>query len=71
MKNDEKRFAAHSINNNGQEFSLAEECARLLCIDREEGTKYVGGKEKKREDNRGIQQRESGWLIHLMRRYQN
>ena len=42
MKNDEKRFAAHSINNEGQEFSLAEECARLLRIDREEGAKSVG-----------------------------
>ena len=61
MENDDKRFAAHSITNEGQEFSLAEECARLLRIDRKEGAKSLGGKYKKREDNRGIQNRE--WLV--------
>jgi hypothetical protein len=30
--NDEKRSAAHSVNLEGNEFSLAEECARLLWI---------------------------------------
>jgi hypothetical protein len=34
IDNDEKRFAAHSVDEEGQEFSLAEECARLLRIGR-------------------------------------
>ena len=62
IDNDEKRFAAHSVNEEGQEFSLAEECARLLRIGREEGVKSQG-KSKKREDARGIEHRE--WLVWL------
>jgi hypothetical protein len=34
---DKKRFAAHSVNEIGKEFSLAEECARLLRIGRSGG----------------------------------
>ena len=49
MNNKEKRFAAHSIDNTGNEFSLAEECARLLRIGREDGVKSEGGKSKKRK----------------------
>jgi hypothetical protein len=30
IDNDEKKIAAHSVNEQGKEFSLAEECARLL-----------------------------------------
>ena len=61
MNNEEKRFAAHSIDNKGNEFSLAEECARLLRIGREDGVKSEGGKSKKREDARGIKHRE--WWV--------
>jgi hypothetical protein len=62
IKDDEKRFAAHSVTETGEEFSLAEECARLLRIGRSEGVKSQG-KSKKREDARGIDQRE--WLVWL------
>ncbi|OEU07188.1 hypothetical protein FRACYDRAFT_251490 [Fragilariopsis cylindrus CCMP1102] len=41
---DKKRFAAHSVNEIGKEFSLAEECARLLRIGRSGGSN--------REENR-------------------
>jgi hypothetical protein len=44
------------------EFSLAEECARLLRIGRQEGVKSEG-KYKKREDAREIEHRE--WLVWL------
>jgi hypothetical protein len=54
IDNDEKRFAAHSVNEEGKEFSLAVECARLLRISRQEGAKSQG-KYKKREDARGIE----------------
>jgi hypothetical protein len=53
IKKDEKRFAAHSVDEKGKEFSLAEECARLLRIGREDGVKSQG-KSKKREDAQGI-----------------
>jgi hypothetical protein len=59
IDNDEKRFAAHSVNEAGKQFSLAEECARLLRISRQEGLKSQG-KSKKREDDREIEHRE--WL---------
>jgi hypothetical protein len=49
IKKDEKRFSAHSVNEDGEEFSLAKECARLLRIGREDGVKSQG-KSKKRED---------------------
>jgi hypothetical protein len=62
INNDEKRFAAHSVNEEGKEFSLAEECARLLRIGRQEGVKSQG-KSKKREDAREIEHRE--WLVWL------
>jgi hypothetical protein len=62
IDNDEKRFAAHSVNEEGKEFSLAEECARLLRIGRQEGVKSQG-KSKKREDAREIEHRE--WLVWL------
>jgi hypothetical protein len=62
IDNDEKRSAAHSVNEEGQEFSLAEECARLLRIGREDGVKSQG-KSKKREDAREIEHRE--WLVWL------
>jgi hypothetical protein len=42
INNDGKRFAAHSVNEEGKEFSLAEECARLLRIGRQEGVKSQG-----------------------------
>jgi hypothetical protein len=41
---------------------LAEECARLLRIGREDGVKSQG-KSKKREDAQGIKHRE--WLVWL------
>jgi hypothetical protein len=62
IDNDEKRFAAHSVNEEGKEFSLAEECARLLRIGRQEGM-LSQGKSKKREDARVIEHRE--WLVWL------
>ena len=62
IKDDEKRFAAHSVNEVGKEFSLAEECARLLRIGRTGGVKSAG-KSKKRENSRGIKHRE--WLVWL------
>jgi hypothetical protein len=62
IDNDEKRFAAHSVNEQGKEFSLAEECARLLRIIRHEGVKSEG-KYKKREDARDMEHRE--WLVWL------
>jgi hypothetical protein len=62
INNDEKRFAAHSVNEEGKEFSLAEECVRLLQIGRQEGVKSQG-KSKKREDAREIEHRE--WLVWL------
>jgi hypothetical protein len=48
IKKDEKRFAAHSVNKDGKEFSLAEECARLLRIGREDGIKSQGKSKKER-----------------------
>jgi hypothetical protein len=62
INNDEKRFAAHSVNEEGKEFSLAEECARLLRIGRQGGVKSQG-KYKKREDAIEIEHRE--WLVWL------
>jgi hypothetical protein len=59
---DGKRFAAHSVTEEGKEFSLAEECARLLRIGRQEGIKSEG-KSKKRENARGIEHQE--WLVWL------
>jgi hypothetical protein len=51
IDNDERRFAAHSVKNEeGKEFSLAEECARLLRIGKQECLKSQG-KSKKREDD--------------------
>ncbi|OEU19555.1 hypothetical protein FRACYDRAFT_235613 [Fragilariopsis cylindrus CCMP1102] len=57
---DKKRFAAHSVNEIGKEFSLAEECARLLRIGRSGGVKS-GGKSAKRENSRAIKHHE--WLV--------
>jgi hypothetical protein len=48
IDNDEKRFAAHSVNEEGKEFSLADECARLLRICRQEGVKSQGKSKKER-----------------------
>jgi hypothetical protein len=62
IKEDENFFAAHSVNEDGEEFSLAEECARLLRIGRENGVKSQG-KSKKREDAQGIEHHE--WLVWL------
>ena len=60
LVDDKKRFAAHSVNEKGKEFSLAEECARLLRIGRSDGVKSAG-KSAKRENARGIKHRE--WLV--------
>ena len=60
IKDDEKRFAAHSVDEKGKEFSLAEECARLLRIGRSDGVKSFR-KSAKRENARGIKHRE--WLV--------
>ncbi|OEU12086.1 hypothetical protein FRACYDRAFT_244336 [Fragilariopsis cylindrus CCMP1102] len=60
IKDDEKRFAAHSVNEKGKEFSLAEECARLLRIGRSDGVKSFR-KSAKKENARGIKHRE--WLV--------
>jgi hypothetical protein len=62
IKKDEKRFAAHSVDEKGKELTIAEECARLLQIGQEDGVKSQG-KSKKREDARGIEHRE--WLVWL------
>jgi hypothetical protein len=40
IDNDEKIFAAHSVDEEGNKFSLAEECARLLRIGRQEGAGF-------------------------------
>jgi hypothetical protein len=50
------------VNEQGKEFSLVEECARLLRIGRQESVKSEG-KYKKRGDAREIEQRE--WLDWL------
>jgi len=62
IKDDEKRFFAHSVDEKGKEFSLAEECAQLLRIGRSEGVKSQG-KSAKRENAREIEHRE--WLVWL------
>ena len=62
LVDDKKRFAAHSVNEKGKEFSLPEECARLLRIGRTDGVKSAG-KSAKRENSRGIKHRE--WLVWL------
>jgi hypothetical protein len=63
IDNDEKIFAAHSVNEEGKESSLAEECARLLRIGRQEGV-ISEGKYKKRENAREIEHR-GEWLVWL------
>ena len=47
MKNGETKFAAYSINNKGNRFSLADECVQLLCIGQEDGIKSDGEKTKR------------------------
>ena len=51
-----RRFNPHGINEEGQKFSMAEECARLLSNKREEGAKS-NKKSNKREEQRDIRRR--------------
>ena len=52
LVDDKKRFAAHSVNEKGKEFSLAEECARLLRIGRSDEISRKISEERKRPGNK-------------------